>query len=539
MLARDLARPRASRTARAPSGGPWRRGRAGPGRAASGCCQRPAALERPHDADRRGERRRRRRRSPSRSGRAPPRSPSAEVRVRSGSPAPAPSRPSRSASPRASVPADRRAEVEDRREREDEPAEGRGLPVRGAPAPGTRGEVQAIRRPLLADANGRPITASSSVDRAERAPRSRRRRRTRVRLVAGPLRRGLGDSAASRPRARRSRAAARSPPRRRQLARRRSPVVARRSPSPKRATASGTTCCVEARARAAGRARSSRRAAGRRSRRAPAPSRERGRARRARAPRPACAAPRESSSRASRSCGASTTRGRQRAISAAPSSAQLVALRVVALAVERLGAVRERVQRGPDGLGARQVERQADVVDDRGRVRAAAAADDPPVGRANAVDRSSTPRPSTSSAPRRAAGPLCAEAALPVSIAEPPPTASEPVRLGRRPRSASEGTSVHQPTCGRSSDAAQRAARDQERPLDAELGERRRAARRATSGRSRQPLAREVDERAGGAASRSGPLARTSRSRAPARAPRPAPRRACRRRDRTRPTSAR
>ena len=43
-----------------------------------------------------------------------------------------------------------------------------------------------------------------------------------------------------------------------------------------------------------------------------------------------------------------------------------IPLLVATLDVERLGAVRERVHRGPDRLGAREVERQLRVVDDAG-----------------------------------------------------------------------------------------------------------------------------------------------------------------------------
>jgi hypothetical protein len=65
----------------------------------------------------------------------------------------------------------------------------------------------------------------------------------------------------------------------------------------------------------------------------------------------------------------------------------LVALRVVAFDVERLGAVREPVQCGAGRDVRRQVERQVDVVDDRHRVRACAAALHHAVGRADPVER--------------------------------------------------------------------------------------------------------------------------------------------------------
>ncbi len=54
--------------------------------------------------------------------------------------------------------------------------------------------------------------------------------------------------------------------------------------------------------------------------------------------------------------------------------------------VERFGAVSEPIQRGAGALGARQAERQVDVVEDPDRPGAGAAAGHPPVGRANAVE---------------------------------------------------------------------------------------------------------------------------------------------------------
>ena len=64
-----------------------------------------------------------------------------------------------------------------------------------------------------------------------------------------------------------------------------------------------------------------------------------------------------------------------------------VALGGASLHVQRLRAVRERVQRRPRGDVERQVERQADVVDDPDRVRTGAAALHDPVRRADAVER--------------------------------------------------------------------------------------------------------------------------------------------------------
>ena len=244
----------------------------------------------------------------------------------------------------------------------------------------------------------------SSVDRREQLLDLRRRCRARV---SPGFRRAAAASAATaggRLSARRSRAAARI----RRAARAldsRSTGVARRSPPRTGRPLRGHERAVEAqRRRQAERVhRAVREAVARR--RAPAPSRARARARRARAPDPRAAAPRSSSSRASRSCGDSTTRGSARGDQRGARERLLVACVAAAPHVERLGAVSERVQRGPDRLGARQPERQVDVVDDRDRVRVRRRR---PAcgGRASGRRRtSSTRRPSRSSAPRRAEAP--------------------------------------------------------------------------------------------------------------------------------------
>ena len=160
---------------------------------------------------------------------------------------------------------------------------------------------------------------------------------------------------------------------------------------------------VEARAPAAGRARSSRHAGGRRCRRAPAPSRARARGPASRARGRPCAAPRKQLGPRV-AVAAVREHARQRAArSAARPRARARPPSRCARAVQRLGAVGESVQRGADGHGTRQVEREVDVVDDprpdsRRRRRRASG------GRVSGCRRtSSTRHPSTSSARGRPA----------------------------------------------------------------------------------------------------------------------------------------
>ena len=91
--------------------------------------------------------------------------------------------------------------------------------------------------------------------------------------------------------------------------------------------------------------------------------------------------------RASRSCGAATTRGSHSPISRAPVERVRVGRRVVPFRVHRLGAVGERVHRRPDGLLARQRQRQLRLVDGAAEMRARAAALHLPLGVADAEVR--------------------------------------------------------------------------------------------------------------------------------------------------------
>ena len=184
---------------------------------------------------------------------------------------------------------------------------------------------------------------------------------------------------------------------------------------------------------------------------------------------PARAAPSSSSARCSRSCGAATTRGSDAAISRAPFERALVALVGAALRVERLGAVCERVERRADGLGARKVERQVDVVDDRREVRAAAAADDAADPGCARRSSASTRRPSRSSAPTRPA--------VRTRPTRPAPCRWPSRRRPRARRRRRRGTSIRsdgisdQRANMRQVEAIPALARDEQRPFDAELGE--------------------------------------------------------------------
>ena len=225
-----------------------------------------------------------------------------------------------------------------------------------------RGAV--TREATIADLANARDKHGLSIDLAEGAPRSRP-----AWPVAGwlwlPARgRGRCDRRQLLLAARRSRGAARS--RRGAASSSTFAAGSSRAPiaSPKRAIASGATGRVEAQRRR-------QRERVHRAVREPVAAAERLRHRvgerrgpRARAPRPHEQAPRRSPVRASRSCGSSTTRGSAAAISSAPASALASRLALRPLDVERLGAVRERVHRRADGLRARQVERQLDVVDD-------------------------------------------------------------------------------------------------------------------------------------------------------------------------------
>ena len=281
-------------------------------------------------------------------------------------------------------------------------AEGDGLPVRGAPASRARGDVSVhgIRCSGPADpSRGRFV--GPSPDRA-RSPRISS-------AVAGrgfarlPARCAAASATAARsssgtPKSRR-RVEAAEPRELARCASTASPPIA----SPKRATATGASSRLKRSAgeqaervhRAVRRARSGRRA--------PAPSRGRARARRGRArgrrARRRAAAPRARDGRAA----SASTRGSALAISARAGERLLVALGVAVLDVERLGAVRERVQRRAGRHVARQVERQLDVVDDPDGPRPAAAALRSRGRASGCRSASSTRRRSRSSARARAA----------------------------------------------------------------------------------------------------------------------------------------
>ena len=159
--------------------------------------------------------------------------------------------------------------------------------------------------------------------------------------------------------------------------------------------------------------------------------------------------------------------------------------------------MRERVERRAARLLARQLERQLRLVDDprqcarRRRRRASAARV------AHAEVRASTPRPSTSSGSRRAASPVAAEIAFAVSIALPPPSASTPSPSLPRARRSS-GRTAPRPSgaCGMSIGASQRwLATSSGRSIPSSSQHRRRARSSPQRTITRQPLARELDER--------------------------------------------
>ena len=105
--------------------------------------------------------------------------------------------------------------------------------------------------------------------------------------------------------------------------------------------------------------------------------------------------------RASRSSGRSTTRGSHSEMSAAPASASRSPSGFRPLHIERLGRVRERVQRRADGHIIRQAERELRLVDDPGQVPAGAATRISRSGSRIAEARRPTRRPSRWSERRR------------------------------------------------------------------------------------------------------------------------------------------